>query len=88
VAEVEQTVLLFLSNHSVTADIVVNKSSAHVDLLHKVDVDGSPDETQQAANNSHNNFKGEVEGRSAAAVEATSVSLEVLEPIVDPEHDG
>lgn len=86
-AEVKQTFLLLLSDYSVTANVVVNKSSAYIDFLHKVDVDGSPYETQQAADNSHNDFKGEVEWRSTATVEAGGCGLEMLESVVDPEHD-
>jgi hypothetical protein len=46
VAEIKKTVFLFLSDDSVAADVIINESSANIDLLNEVYVDGCPDETE------------------------------------------
>lgn len=85
-AEIQKTVFLFLSDDCVTADVIVNKSSANIDLLNEVDVDGCPDETEQCGDNSDNDLDREVESRLTAAGRATCCGLKMLQSIVDPEH--
>jgi hypothetical protein len=86
VAEIKKTVFLFLSDDSVTADVIINESSANIDLLNEVYVDGCPDETEKRSDDGDNDLDGEVKGRLTVTGRATSRALKMLESIVDPEH--